>query len=341
MRVSLAVLGLLLLALPLAAAPAITDIQPPYGWPFGGNTIAIIGSGFSPSPVVTIGGSAVAIVSASDTRLVVQTPPHAAGVAEVVVRAGGAQSSSTITYVTNFIARGDDYVRYLLPIAANHIHGAYGSVWNAYLAVRNDSDYDFLLAPPWPCDVLISPCPITSIYPAQMTIATITPRSGGPLGPALFLHVPRPLVSRVSFQARIQDESRETQTWGTELPFVNVERDYAKRITLLDIPADDRFRSKLRIYGPSPEPVVVHARIFEANGTTPLIDRTFALNGYISILPEDTPGGPSYGELDPIPPALAEGTRLRAEVEAEVPIWAFVAVTNNETQHVTTLTPRR
>ncbi|HET7435274.1 MAG TPA: IPT/TIG domain-containing protein [Thermoanaerobaculia bacterium] len=338
---------LLLFAAPLAAAPTILNLRPPYAWTFGGNHIQILGSDFTPATAcpalgcgitVTIGNRVATITAATPTSITVIAPPGSAGPADLKVRVEGVGEtivSNAINYTNLLTMNGEDYDRRLLPVLAREAPGAFAAVWDDELVVRNATSYEFYV-PAVYCPPGISPCP--SFFAQPHTTSTVRVVQVDQPGPAAFIHVPKPLSDSVFMNYRIRDLSRQSQTWGTELPVVSVERDYRKSVRILDIPGSSPFRAKLRIYGPNVYPVRVHVKVFEENGP-PLIDETIDLRGLIAAVVVEIPSGPSYAELD-LPTDRASGKRLRAEVSADIPIWAFVAVTNNETQHVTALTPQ-
>lgn len=336
---------LLLLATPLAAAPTILHISPPYAWTFGGNHVQILGKDLDSLTLcpalacgvsVEIGGKPATITAASSTFITVIAPPHAAGFADVHVSVAGRGEASLargIEYTNVQAMTGIDYERRLLPVLASELPGAYGSIWSDRLVFRNASDFEFYV-PAVYCAPNVSPCPALYAQPHTTTDVHVVPSSDR--GPGAFIHIPKPLAEHVTTQFRIQDTSRQAQTWGTELPVVSVERDYRKTIRLLDIPNGAAFRAKLRIYGPHVYPAQVHLKIFVDNG--PLVhEETVDLAGIVSAVVIDLPDFPSYAERDLL---LGGGGKLRVEVTSEVPVWAFVAVTNNATQHVTTITPQ-
>jgi hypothetical protein len=79
---------------PPSQAPTVTSISPESGPSEGGTTVTIIGSGFTPSTTVEIGGLAASFVEVlSETELTAVTPPHLEGAVEVVV----ADSNGTST----------------------------------------------------------------------------------------------------------------------------------------------------------------------------------------------------------------------------------------------------
>ena len=73
------------------------------------------------------------------------------------------------------------------------------------------------------------------------------------------------------------------------------------------------------------------------------------LDGILPIVFDPTPLFPGYAQVDPLTAVVrAAGARVRIEIFDPIapivsppppPIWAFVSITNNDTQQVTTITP--
>ena len=105
------------------------------------------------------------------------------------------------------------------------------------------------------------------------------------------------------------------------------------------VPTDSRFRDTLRVYGYSGMVDQVTVRIFDPALPQPLVEIHFTLQAT-----NDPQRFPSYLQIDPLSYSqVAPPDRVRIEVESAStppkPIWAFVSVTNNETQHVTVIAP--
>lgn len=85
------------------AVPVLTSVDVATGSAAGGTTIHFIGTGFTGTTGVTVGGSAATSFTAvDDTHLTVVTEAHAAGAATIVVTNGTGPSSggaNTFTYV--------------------------------------------------------------------------------------------------------------------------------------------------------------------------------------------------------------------------------------------------
>ena len=74
-------------------------------------------------------------------------------------------------------------------------------------------------------------------------------------------------------------------------------------------------------------------------------EEAIELEGIVEIVPSPFPNPPAYAQLDPLTPAVrAAGPRVLVEVTSPVedlPLWAFISLTNNATQQVTAITPHR
>ncbi|HUP44234.1 MAG TPA: hypothetical protein VM779_01865 [Thermoanaerobaculia bacterium] len=144
-------------------------------------------------------------------------------------------------------------------------------------------------------------------------------------------------AARLSFNLRVRDLSRQAETLGTEIPVVRESEFLTEKMTLLNVPTDERFRPMLRVYrflAFLEPPGTVRLRFYRI-GVTPdvlLSEQTLALAG----------SGIGYAQLASFPPEVLNETAVRIDLELLTPMqfWAFVSVTNNATQHVTIITPQ-
>ncbi len=170
----------------------------------------------------------------------------------------------------------------------------------------------------------------------------------------LFLFVDRRFASDVSIALRLRDLSRASMTWGTEVPVVREGDFRTGKLTLLDIPTGSRFRQVLRIYSLAEARVAqIAVRIYGLNPayTNPFSARPDPLLGqslvsFPTVGPNFIPAfpGPGYIEIPDLNAiATLSGTeRVRIEIEPLTPglqYWAFVTVVNNDTQHLTVISP--
>lgn len=233
--------------------------------------------------------------------------------------------------------------RILLPILTPPVHGAFGSEFHTDLRIANDSEnVAFLLGlDSARCSPVCLPTlfPLT-LEPGQEVEPGDVTLSGSP---GRFVFIDADQVSSVAMNLRVHDVTRDGLNYGTEIPIVR-ERDFkTNRITFVGVPTDARFRNTLRIYGESPIDVLVTV------GDLPAV--RLRLSGGLAL-----PGGgidlsdffkPAYASFSSFPTGFAP---VRVTVEAspdfipllpiEVPLWAFITVTNNDTQVISTITPQ-
>jgi hypothetical protein len=138
---------------------------------------------------------------------------------------------------------------------------------------------------------------------------------------------------RLAANLRVHDVSRNDQNFGTEIPIVRERELTTAPIHLPGVPVTAGFRNTLRIYGTRAASV----RVTIGNQTTDIaltpgagnFDPAYAIS---TAFPVAAPGKPSTLRVTVTPlDTSADAAR----------IWAFVSVTNNETQLITTMTPQR
>ena len=365
MRTTLAVL-LLLIASAVTAAPTVTSIEPNVGFTFKETIVTIHGTELSESDFDCQGtvnapfcparvffgptGMEATVLNATPTTLTVRVPPRPHGEAgpilirlrgkgEVVLASGFRWDESKTS------DNPEDYDRYLIPVTTGQVPGANGSLWSTDWIVRNNTDRAYAMI--WHyCPPNVSPCPNTIMPPQTTTHRAVVPRGDGTDG--AYVYVPKPMAPPMAL--RVRDLSQNAQSFGTELPIVR-ESDYRSLMELLDIPTDPKYRATLRIYGSGPEPHQVTVSVFSESNQ--LVERYIVeLSGIVHVAPEGFPLHPSYAQLDPLTPAVrAAGDRVRIVVYSDAwwslvsppppwPAYAFLTITNNETQQVTTVTPK-
>jgi hypothetical protein len=235
------------------------------------------------------------------------------------------------------------YVRVLVPIyGANAIPGAYGSLWTSEIVGRNESDRYVEIVQQ--LSGLCGTCPQPPAQPrSSFAPLAQVPNPGG----GIFLYISAASVGKVRFNARIQDVSRQAQTWGTQIPLVREQDTFTGPFGLLNVPVDDRFRQTLRIYDfDGINGAQVSVRVYEQDTDVQLTEKTITLR-QASFDPSPNPGLPAmaqFGLTEEFPMVVANGKRVRLEivpVTSSIRVWAFISVTNNETQHVTTITPQQ
>jgi hypothetical protein len=245
-------------------------------------------------------------------------PPHAPGPVDVrvITRARTYQSVNAIHYVDPAAAPDPAlYERVLVPVLFRG-PGAMGSQWETDVVLDADAPLGVLPA----------------VSAALRTNASLWTSFGNRPG-GLILFLPR--GREVRFRNHIRDVSREAAQWGTEIPVVR-EGEARTRIVLRDVPFDPRYRLQLRAY--SLDGVTTPVIVSVSSPTLPL-----TLRGPCSAAPCNS-NQPAYGSLDlsAARPLLRGTHTVNVELPVVQPplIWAFITVTNNETQHVTVISPQ-
>jgi hypothetical protein len=274
------------------------------------------------------------------------TPPHAVGVVDVEVRTCGGPSVTlpgAFQYVVTADPPDTDYETILFPVLYNG-PGAQGSEWTTRITVTNDSLSDVdTRSPLFPsiegCTPLLTG---SDLAPFQTTFVCVQTFSH----PAGLLFYPRKRFAEdLKFGSRIGDISRATQNAGTEVPVVR-ERDFRRRIGLLDVPVTALYRTALRVYDPDRNADArVSLRITKANDPLQVIVQTVLT---LSAAPEpgDFPLRPGFvmiPDLLATYPALASETLVQIELQTLEPnrrIWAMASAANNNTQLVTIVSPQ-
>jgi len=257
----------------------------------------------------------------------------------------------------------DDYDVLLVPLFFFG-PGAHGSQWESAVSVATTGETTATLPVPLFGDLASSDCNVSPlddrVHPD--TIRTVCPQYQSTSG--LLLYTPKNEVDPLAIhvRSRIRDTSRQSASAGVEIPVVR-ERDFrSQSFLLLDIPSDARFRSNLRIYGGmsntgsdrmvNPRGAEVEVVIFDSRDLgVPLVHthlqlsapRTSEASPYFLY-----PGHLTIGDLVTAYPQLAAvpsytiritPAQLLVSPPREDSVWAFVSVTNNDTQEVTLVTP--
>ncbi|HSN69567.1 MAG TPA: IPT/TIG domain-containing protein, partial [Thermoanaerobaculia bacterium] len=299
---------------------------------------------------VSFGGvdaSSVRVINGSE--LEVSVPPHAAGRVDVVVyyATTGVQIAAPSAFLYYDWAEGppsEAFERILIPLMFDG-EGAFASRWTTELTVRNHGDAGI---DPW--NSILRCGAAERCHPQISAGATLhlTPSSLGIWMHGLLFVVPREQAGDLDFQLRIHDLSRRKESFGTEIPVVREAELPRSPVTLLDVPLDEGFRRMLRIYDVSAiDGARVAMRWRLDDGTQVGKDQQLVLGTLIRCVttpcwfPE--PAGLAVPLFDAsLPPSITQD-HLHVELEPLTPgsrIWAFVTVTNNETQQVTTITPQ-
>ena len=226
------------------------------------------------------------------------------------------------------------YQQYLIPIIANSVPGAFGSIWQTEFTASNLGAAALPIQAPR--------CPFGSLCPTGGTIdansdqrMVLYPQQPGP-NPGAFFYVASDQAAFFAAELRVRDLSQQSRSWGTEVPVVNAS-EFRDALRLVDVPADPNFRVLLRVYA-NVGATAVQVRVQNADGTVVLNE---SLPMIASAPPAGSADGPAYAQL--AIPAGAAGDRFRIDVTSPTaghPVWAFASITNNTTQELTLVTPQ-
>ncbi len=340
------------------AAPVITSISPASGPVTGGTVVQIHGTGFAEQcPICSppIGGSAVyfGTVAAqttyrSSTLLEAVTPPHLPGTVDVTVIADYLDGTDPDFVVREdaFTYEGDVYAAFdpvLFPIFMPAVEGQSGSFfettatfWNKGLTRAGFFGLDTRCAP---VDPPTHPEYFVTLPPRAEHEMTLFPDCSNAVGKLFF--VPKGDHS-IAASLRVWETSKQAENHGVEIPVVRREDFSEESIALLSVPVDPKFRLTLRIYG--------------LNRGTSFVNVSFGNRSMqVALQPGRTIFEPSYAVVtdfapsDTAPPSSRQGDMTvlvdvpRGPGGAHIPgspIWTFITVTNNVTQHITTITPQ-
>lgn len=241
-----------------------------------------------------------------------------------------------------------DYTAALVPLVTQGLRGAHGSVWDSELYVFNGSHLPLRM--PGFSDSPVLPIEPAIVIPTHTTMRLgLAPRDGGVDG--AFLYIPNSMVSTTKMSLRVRDTSQNATSLGDEVPVVRADQ-AAHQLSIFDVPVDPKYRATLRIYGFTPAPMPVRVTIYPEIGVPALTQLDVTLNGIVNAAFDPFPLHPAYVALDPLGDAIRASIVRRVRIEITnyagcctpplpvAKIWAFVSLTNNETNQVTIVTPK-
>ena len=259
-------------------------------------------------------------------------PFHAPGVVDVSIERDGVivyRSHSALAFMD--LPTGDPafFEQVLIPVSING-PGAFGTQWSTVFVLYNANDYRL----PKPFAVVCDPAPC--FVPGPRSLFGLNSLNA-PEG--LTLSVPRQAAKRVTFGLLARDLSRQRDALGTELPVVRETDLRDGEFSLLSVPADPRFRVALRLYGiDDVRGVVLRIHAMDDTSSNVLVQK-------VTLRPPSYRSGSAtfgyVGDLLTHYPQIVGKGPLHLEVDANgARVWGFISVTNNETQHVTVISPQ-
>ncbi|MDQ3282467.1 MAG: hypothetical protein M3Q69_13785 [Acidobacteriota bacterium] len=242
--------------------------------------------------------------------------------------------------------------RFFVPFYMQPIDGANGSRWAVETWLYSRAE-EFVVVAPTPGDCGPVMCMSSRAVYAGEQPSFFIPYQNVPTG--LLVHVRGTHANEVVIESKIRDISRNQASAGVEVPVVREDRFSAGALTLLNVPLDPRFRALLRVYAlpeaPSREVEIRYLRMPPLQNDSEHHDVVVLRAERRSLQAPPAPAYPYGAEyLTPyleIPslasvPGVAGESSIWIEIRPVSPglrIWAFVSITNNETQEVTLVTP--
>lgn len=247
------------------------------------------------------------------------------------------------------------YTRVLLPVYVENAEpGAYGSLWQTQFAVHNGSQIQYIIDS---CTVVNSIASLGCqliLYPDEdlgpndtfTVLPNRYPRPANGSAGAVLYFVPdltegQANPNDLSFELRIRDTSRSATNAGAEIPVVREAAFHTSTLHLLNIPLDPRFRLALRLFEMNLDEAEFTVRILDQETNAMISERNVTAS---TPQQEGRRLQPGFVEIrDLLPPAVSQPSALRIEIQpltAGSAFWAYVGITNNDTQQVTLITPQ-
>ena len=338
----------LLVASSLSASPVILTVSPREGSVAGGTKVTITGTGFNDTCVICsppFGGLSLYFgnTQATDLKLFGPTtleaiaPPHPPGPVSITIRQLDGSEPSSFTFPDAFTYTGDWEAAYepvLFPIFMPPIPGAFGSEFHTIPRVASAGEPFDIFGVDTNCITMQPSLEPDRPYRIGADEVILPTACNFDVGRLFF--VPAEHVDDFAANLRVSDVTRQAENHGVEIPVVRL-RDFTPgKIILLGVPIDARYRNTLRIYGLPGGAQNVNVTV---NGVTTNLNLASGGNLY----------EPSYAQFTNFPtPAQLPAGKKTVTVTIDQPVqgivgptavWAFVSVTNNDTQQITIVTP--
>lgn len=307
------------ISLPLFGDITVSTVTPSAGLIAGGTIVHIHGTNLLGAPLacaalecsvyVRFGDTLGSVIFDSAGEIVAVAPPHAAGAVDLVVNV---PVNTPLTLKNAFVYQdpADTNVRLLLPIAAG-TQGILNTSWQTDVLAHNETTSPVVIAG-------------TTVAPLATQKLALSPASTG-----MFLQIPRSVFEGVTVTTHVHDKTHDAENLGVDVPSVP-ETQFRRAVVLNGIPNDARYRLLLRVYG-YPGTYAVTVRVRDDSFNQMLTSQNLTLAG----------SDVAYLQMPITAPSTSPVLRVEVTTTqpSDPPIWAFITLTNNATEAVTTITP--
>lgn len=243
-------------------------------------------------------------------------------------------------------AAAPELERLLLPITVQDVPGAFGTHWSSELWLKRSNFAGGFVGPI--CDHICSDPFVILVDPYHSFPNGFFRTEPGDSGGS-FLYIEKQYLNTVSVSLRLSETSGRLRTIPLQLPVVKASDFSADAVHILGVPKDSTTRLMLRVYGSDPDAVGnVRVRIYAEDGgsTQPLVRDLFVPLAVVQRtrvfagVPLKLRPPMAQVDLGSLIPAATHLVRLEiTSVTPDLAIWAFVSITDNETQAVALRTP--
>lgn len=240
------------------------------------------------------------------------------------------------------IGDASNWSRILIPITQTDIPGAFGSLWKTELTGLIESTTP-IVTEPTGCGGLEDPCQLPPRgKPFDLRRETLV---WGDF-PAQFIYVRKADAKKLIVSTRAYDASKNTETAGAFIPTARDDDFSAEGFTLIGVPVAPQFRTTLRVYDATANPDGrIQFALFGDDESVPFYVNSTRLEtdpNETTLTTALLPMHPSLAQIDLSSVIPAKYSRVRIQVVSDnssVSLWGFISITNNETSHVTVITP--